>query len=581
MPPGSSNNRKRQQQICFRSLALPPSSADSDGDNDNDDSNNGNRKGNTSPEYCPHFLAALQLIAHTLVPVRKALVHFYVSYRNKDVDKLEWLTLLSFGRLFRGLITASQSSGSSVISGESSSVNTGSLADNSYSNNNTNEPVSSERFFPVLYTCLLKHDLQKWPTDATEAVRVLLDCLKVCSRTLPVTNQLWSALLDKACLGLIVKQSLVGRRIQETETDKEVKQRSYTEQCILWCPHEISIHDIARIPPPPPPVSKPKKDGDDDDDDEEDNSDSAPTLLQLMEADFRKRPLSTTSRSYYDFDKKSYDFEVQIPTKFLDQKKDLEDDDDNTDNNNKTNKEFWKTTRSMQFASLTGYLFIGIDRNRKPKGSASDNGNGKHKNKFDRSELSIPSILDLTKLCSKKTGNSNSNSNSKSKTTLPQQAIYDLVGGALYDEGESIAVLKDFAAASIAEEKKLNNNNNNNNDDSEDDEEDETWNLMEHEENIPMSESDVLEFLKGEGNDSDDEDDDDDEHGPCGTLAVYKLRSPAPSSSSTSKNKQQHDIFDEMNQLLSDIVISQVSGSLNSKTDFYIEEEIYEEEIIE
>ena len=35
-----------------------------------------------------------------------------------------------------------------------------------------------------------------------------------------------------------------------------------------------------------------------------------------------------------------------------------------------------------------------------------------------------------------------------------------------------------------------------------------------------------------------------------------------------------------MNQLLSDIVISQVSGSLNSKTDYYIEEE-YEEEIIE
>ena len=38
-----------------------------------------------------------------------------------------------------------------------------------------------------------------------------------------------------------------------------------------------------------------------------------------------------------------------------------------------------------------------------------------------------------------------------------------------------------------------------------------------------------------------------------------------------------------MNQLLSDIVISQVSGDciLDSKTDYYTEEEYYEEEIID
>lgn len=163
--------------------------------------------------------------------------------------------------------------------------------------------------------------------------------------------------------------------------------------------------------------------------------------------------------------------------------------------------------------------------------------------------------------------------------TMPKEAVYELVGGALYDEGEYIAVLKDFAAVAAAEEKKSHNNKNNA-DDSNDEDEDETWKLMESEETIPMSESDVLEFLKGEGidadddaDDSDDDDEDDEEYGPCGTLAVYKLRSP-PSSTTTT-------IFDEMNQLLSDIVISQVSGSLSSKTDFYIEEEIFEEEIIE
>mmetsp|Transcript_10900 Transcript_10900/g.27620 ORF Transcript_10900/g.27620 Transcript_10900/m.27620 type:complete len:288 (-) Transcript_10900:1635-2498(-) len=85
---------------------------------------------------------------------------------------------------------------------------------------------------------------------------------------------------------------------------------------------------------------------------------------------------------------------------------------------------------------------------------------------------------------------------------------------------------------------------------------------------------------RGQGDDDDDDDDDEDsnndddedDYGPCGTLAVYKLKQPEASKTPS--------IFDEMNQLLSDIVISQVSGTLNSKTDFYIEEE-YEEEIIE
>jgi len=511
-------NRKRQSNIFFRSLTLPPSSvADIDGEGDKDSKN--------KPDYCPHFLPALQLIAHTLIPVRKALIHFYVTYRNKDVKRLEWLTLLGFGRLFRGLITASNSSGNSVLSG-SSSANTGSMAEDMAANL---KPVTSERFFPGLYTALLKHDLERWPKDVTEAIHVLLDCMTACARTIPVTNHLWSALLDKACTGLIVSQSLVGRRKKVTKEDKEVPQRSLTEQVILWCPHVFPISDISRIPTP---VVQNKVDDEDDDDD------NAPTLQQLIEADFRKRPLSTTTRSYYNFDKKSYDFEVQIPTKFLDDK------DDDNDGESKP----WKTTRSLQFASLTGYLFLGIDRLKGDKKSSD--------RKIDRSEVAIPATLDLTKLCKK-----------GSKTKLPKEAIYELVGGALYDDGEYVAVLKDLTAAALAEEKKTNGGGGDDSDD-----EEETWKLMEAEETISMTESDVLEFLKGEG---DDEDDSDDEGGPCGTVAVYKLRLPSTTTKAT------NNIFKEMDSLLSDIVISQISGSLNSKNDFYIEEEIYEEEIIE
>eukprot|EP00531_Pseudo-nitzschia_arenysensis_P002228 CAMPEP_0116136840 /NCGR_PEP_ID=MMETSP0329-20121206/11943_1 /TAXON_ID=697910 /ORGANISM="Pseudo-nitzschia arenysensis, Strain B593" /LENGTH=549 /DNA_ID=CAMNT_0003631743 /DNA_START=63 /DNA_END=1712 /DNA_ORIENTATION=+ len=548
MPP--SGSRKRQQQIYFRSLALPPSNSDSDGEDGKE------KKG----DYSPHFLAALQLLAHVMVPLRKALVHFYISYRNKDVQKLEWLTLLAFGRLFRDLITNANSSGSSVISGGSSSANNpGSLTGSEALDPSTLAPVSSERFFPMLYTCLLKLDLEKWPKDVTQAIHVLLDCLKCCSRTLPVTNQLWSALLDKACLGLIASQGLVGRRKIESKDQKEVIQRSYTEQVILWCPHVLSMQDISRIPTPTPT---------------DENGDAVvPTLHQLFEADFKKRPLATTSRA--NFDKKSFDFEVQIPTKFLD-KKDI-DEDLNGDNNDDVYKsgELWKTTRTMQFASLTGYLFLGIDRNQatqQQQQQTDETEENKTVGKIDRTELAIPATLNVGKLCSKKRIKG---------AKQPTEAVYELVGGALYDEGEYIAVLKDFSAVAAAQEKKDSSSPKAANSSDSDEDEDETWKLMESEETIPMSESDVLEFLKGEGADDDDEEDDDDDdsedededdYGPCGTLAVYKLKQPENSKTPT--------IFDEMNQLLSDIVISQVSGTLNSKTDFYIEEE-YEEEIIQ
>jgi hypothetical protein len=71
-----------------------------------------------------------------------------------------------------------------------------------------------------------------------------------------------------------------------------------------------------------------------------------------------------------------------------------------------------------------------------------------------------------------------------------------------------------------------------------------------------MSEADVLEFLKGDA--------DADGDAPCGTLAIYRRKDPAA--------------LEEMNNLLSDIIFSQVSGKLNSNADYYIEEEIIEDE---
>ena len=92
--------------------------------------------------------------------------------------------------------------------------------------------------------------------------------------------------------------------------------------------------------------------------------------------------------------------------------------------------------------------------------------------------------------------------------------------------------------------------------DDSDDEDDEAWKLLETEEVIPMSETDVLEFLKGEGGAEGD--------APCGTMAIYR--------------RVDHDCHDKMNQLLSDIIISQVSGTLISNADFYVEEEIIEDD---
>jgi hypothetical protein len=187
------------------------------------------------------------------------------------------------------------------------------------------------------------------------------------------------------------------------------------------------------------------------------------------------------------------------------------------------NKTGWSTTKTLQFTSLTNYLFLGIQR-------------FDTQGKLICAELDIPLELDVSKLCAPQ------------NQTTPGSKRYELIAGILYDEEDYVAILKNESIP--VPHKKSNKNKDDNNDN--DDEEVENWNLMETEEVIPMTETDVLEFLRGE------------EGGVCGTVVVYRRCDNAG--------------LKEMNQLLSDIIISHVRGVLDSKADFYYEEEVIEEE---
>jgi hypothetical protein len=355
----------------------------------------------------------------------------------------------------------------------------------------------------------MKHHKTTLPADATQALQLLLEMIQICTRNMPVTNQLWAALLDQAGMGLLARQSLVGRK-NDNEAGGEIIQRTKRDMCMLWCPLDLPYY--AR-----------------------DDEDTEVTLTHLLQQYCSKQPYTKQNKkkkkkNYYDFDKQPYDFEVRIPTFGNGSASDAPVDD---------NK--WKTTRSLQLTSLTAFLFLGIQR-RKPLDKTQDNDECNHEHEkeetnFNHAELSIPLTIDVSKLC-----DSSAIPKKKSK-------MYQLVGGILYDEGDYVPVLRDDGRAALTtkggEEKE----------DSDEEEDDEAWKLLETEEVIPMSETDVLEFLKGEGAQGD---------APCGTMAIYRRVDPA--------------CHDEMNQLLSDIIISQVSGTLNSTADFYIEEEIIEDD---
>jgi hypothetical protein len=226
----------------------------------------------------------------------------------------------------------------------------------------------------------------------------------------------------------------------------------------------------------------------------------------------------------YDWDAKpQYDFEVKIP--LLAQ---------SSSTTSTTEETKWTTTKTMQFSTLPAFLFLGLHRFDDANDDAEGGG------PLVNPTIDIPKELDVTKYCAPGT------------TIKGNMAKYKLVGGIVYDEDDYVAILKNpnittTTTTTIQSDK--------DDDDNDQDEEIENWNLLETEEVIPMTETDVMEFLKGE------------DGGVCGTVLVY-----------ATVHEPSHK---EMNQLLSDIIISHVSGKLDSKADFYYEEEWIEEEILE
>ena len=148
-----------KQQVYFRSLDSPP-------------------KGTSS-----HFLAALQLAAHVVQPLRKGMIHFYLQNRNDTtIEKMEWLFLRELGKLFQSLISAP-----SFVEEKKGGDEDG-----------ENVPVNPEAFFMFFDMLLDQFKLTKKPKDASNALQILLETIQKCCRTLPVTGELWSSLLDSS-----------------------------------------------------------------------------------------------------------------------------------------------------------------------------------------------------------------------------------------------------------------------------------------------------------------------------------------------------------------------------------------------
>jgi hypothetical protein len=350
-----------------------------------------------------------------------------------------------------------------------------------------------------------------------------------------VTHRLWSTLLDQAGLGLIAKQSIVGQK--RDDDTRMLSQRTKREQCILYCPLDLTFDD---------------------------KKTDVKTLPELLERYCSKQPYSTVKqttstnrqskskkkneKNYYDFDRLPYDFEVKIPSFGASPP--------SSSGGESTTTTTWTTTRSLQLTSLTTYLFLGIQRRQQKQQQPPMDGEDENETtaaaaaiNFNHNELEVPPILNVSKIC---------DNNAIRKTEIKE---YELVGGMLFDEGDYVPVLRDEGRRlqrlqRQKNAKETNEQDNDDDNDDDDDDDDEAWKLLETEEVIPMSEADVLEFLKGDA--------DADGDAPCGTLAIYRRKDPAA--------------LEEMNNLLSDIIFSQVSGTLNSNADYYIEEEIIEDE---
>jgi hypothetical protein len=411
--------------------------------------------------HSPCFAAGLHVLCFLLTPIRKALVHFYLTCRNQPLEQeqqqpAEWKLLSSLGKLFQELMLPQQNNSS-----------------------DDDKPVDPTDFYQLMKPLLR---IQEPPKDATQALQLLLELLQTCVTKIPVTRQLWNALLDMAGLGLIAKQATIGKQLLPTTkgSSEHMIQRTKRDTCIMYCPFPLI--------------------------------DRFDTLHGGLENTIKQNNLD------YNWDAKpdDYDFEVKIPLLAQSSSSPM----------TMTPEKKWTTTKTLQFSTLPAFLFLGVNR-------------------FDAEgelvnpAIEIPKELDVTKYCAPGTLTS-ANGN---------MAKYALVGGILYDEEDYVAILKNPNYNSTSEDEDENGD--------QEEEEIENWNLLETEEVIPMTETDVMGFLKGE------------EGGVCGTVLVYStLHQPSHT---------------EMNQLLSDIIISHVSGKLDSKADFfyYEEEEWIEEEIIE
>jgi hypothetical protein len=433
--------------------------------------------------YSNHWGSAFQVICHILVPVRKALVHFYLNNRKNlaTMEKIEWKFLSQLGSLFQQLIAAGS----------------------------TEQPIDPKTVYDALHAVLLSHHpppkKHHLPKDATEALQILLETIKKCSTTLPVTSQLWSALLDDSGLGAIAKQAIVGKK----KDDGSLLQRTKRDTRILLCPFPLEGGKLDSV---------------------------AVGLAQTM-----KRTMVG-----YDWDSKDSvaNFEVRIP---------LWDEAKKKSNEEKDTPPQWQTVKTLQFDTLPNYWFLGIPRfckdpvakrTKEDESDSDDEGERPLLNPL----VQVPMELDVGPYC----------------VSGCQNRKFQLVGGILYDDEDYVAILKNPLVvalphqASKGEQMKTEGPDKSQDDDNEDDEDEplEDWNLMETDEVIPMTQEDVLEFLRGgeEGGEG---------GGVCGTVLVYKTTNVKALKSN--------------DQLLSDIIISHVSGKLDTKVDFYYEEEVIED----
>jgi hypothetical protein len=471
----NNNNNNYNKQVPFRTLA-PPDTGDSS-----------------------HFLPALQVIAHVLIPLRKALIHFhFLCKQNPDVakSKIEYQVLSTLGQIFQAMMAPIPITTTTTPSPPAPTKNSNdndSDDDDSESNDDDElklPPIDPTPFYKVLIPCLTKTKKTIDPRDATQALQILLEVLQSCCRQIPVTSHLWSALLDQAGVGVVAKQSTVGQCKLEDDGGA-ILQRTLKESIILWCPWKLPL---------------------------------MPTLPLALQKACAKQP----SQEPYDFDTKPYDFEVRIPL-WNTTSSSSSSTTGSLDGASLVDSSTWKTTKSMQLTSLTTFLFLAIDRFEGNNDNNDNNGNGT----INTAEVEIPKRLDVSKLCGASTTRTSASSQ---RSTSSRQ--YELVAGILVDDEEDyVAILKNFDVS--------------------DPEDEEAWKLMETEEVIPMTESDVLDFLKGEG---------ENEGGPCGTVLVYQRCDDNQSSTV------------EMNQILSDIIISHVSGTLDGASpDYYYEEEVIED----